>query len=177
VPQKTRPNDIFPGLAAWRRRMRTTRGIFVHSTGCFEKSCTTLKAYINVFRGHVEYFELSWCSKAHRVLSGIVMVTQMFHRIQNNEKFLVVFGDYSTFHVIGKISTHNCGIWDSENPRVPLEHVRDSPKVNVFCALSKDCTAPSSRRRSLPVSFIWTCSNSSSFILDENEQKRRIHFQ
>ena len=29
-------------------------------------------------------------------------------------------------------------IWGSENPRASLEHVRDSPKVNVFCALSKE---------------------------------------
>jgi hypothetical protein len=29
------------------------------STGCFKKSFTTLKAYVNLFRGHVQYFELS----------------------------------------------------------------------------------------------------------------------
>jgi hypothetical protein len=28
-------------------------------TGCFKTSFTTLKAYINLFRGHVQYFELS----------------------------------------------------------------------------------------------------------------------
>jgi hypothetical protein len=28
-------------------------------------------------------------------------------------------------------------MWGSENPHVSLEHVHDSPKVNVFCALSK----------------------------------------
>jgi hypothetical protein len=30
-----------------------------HYTGCFKKSFTTLKAYINLFRGHVQCFELS----------------------------------------------------------------------------------------------------------------------
>jgi hypothetical protein len=34
-----------------------------HIHGCFKKSFTTLKAYINLFRGHVQCFELSWCSK------------------------------------------------------------------------------------------------------------------
>jgi hypothetical protein len=33
---------------------------------------------------------------------------------------------------------HNCEIWGSENPRVSLEHVHHSPKVNVFCDLSKE---------------------------------------
>jgi hypothetical protein len=35
------------------------------------------------------------------------------------------------------------------------------PKVNVFCAISKECTASSSWRRPLPISCIWTCFNSS----------------
>jgi hypothetical protein len=29
------------------------------STGSFKKSFTSLKAYVNLFRGHVQYFELS----------------------------------------------------------------------------------------------------------------------
>ncbi|PNF31024.1 hypothetical protein B7P43_G18027 [Cryptotermes secundus] len=65
---------------------------------------------------------------------------QMFHRIQDDEKFLdsIIFSDESMFHVSGKVNTHNCRIWGSENPRVSLENVRDSPKMNVFCALSKE---------------------------------------
>ena len=65
---------------------------------------------------------------------------QMFQRIQDDGKFLdsVIFSDKSTFHGSGRVNTHNCRIWGSENPRASLEHVRDSPKVNVFCALSKE---------------------------------------
>jgi hypothetical protein len=44
----------------------------------------------------------------------------------------VISSDESMFHVSGKVKTHNCRIWDSENPCVFLEHVSDSPKVNVF---------------------------------------------
>jgi hypothetical protein len=47
--------------------------------GCFEKSFTTLKAYINLFRGYVQCFELSSCSKTRRVLPGIVTVQCDFH--------------------------------------------------------------------------------------------------
>jgi hypothetical protein len=67
------------------------------------------------------------------------MLMQMFHLIQDDERFLdsVIFNDESTFHVSGNVSTHNCRIWGSKNPRVFLEHVHDSPRVNVFCALSR----------------------------------------
>ncbi|PNF24476.1 hypothetical protein B7P43_G06841 [Cryptotermes secundus] len=60
--------------------------------------------------------------------------------IQDDEKFLdsVIFSDERTFHVSGKVDTHNCRIWSSENPPVSLEHVRDKAKLNVFCALSKE---------------------------------------
>jgi hypothetical protein len=43
------------------------------NTGCFKKSFTTLKAYRNLYRGHTQRFELSKCSKTHRVLPRIVI--------------------------------------------------------------------------------------------------------
>ncbi|PNF22210.1 hypothetical protein B7P43_G04466 [Cryptotermes secundus] len=33
------------------------------------------------------------------------------------------------------LNRHNVRIWGLQNPRVTFEHVRDSPKVNVFCAI------------------------------------------
>jgi hypothetical protein len=42
-------------------------------TGCFKKSFTTLEAYRNVYRGHTQHFELSKCSKPHRVLPRIII--------------------------------------------------------------------------------------------------------
>jgi hypothetical protein len=41
--------------------------------GCFKKSFTSLKAYRNLYRGHTQRFELSKCSKIHRVLPWIVI--------------------------------------------------------------------------------------------------------
>lgn len=49
----------------------------------------------------------------------------------------LIFGDESTFHISGKVNKHNVRIWGTENPRASIEHVRDSPKLNVFCAISK----------------------------------------
>jgi len=48
----------------------------------------------------------------------------------------LVFSDEVTFHVCGKVNRHNVRIWGTENPHVTIEYVRDSPKVNVFCAVS-----------------------------------------
>lgn len=61
-------------------------------------------------------------------------------RLELNENYLkrICFSDEATFHVCGKVNRHNCRIWGSENPRVVIEHERDSPKVNVWCGLMHD---------------------------------------
>ena len=53
--------------------------LFLLCTGCFKKSFTTLKAYRNLYRGHTQRFELSKCSKTHRVLPRIAIVQCDFH--------------------------------------------------------------------------------------------------
>ena len=50
----------------------------------------------------------------------------------------LVFSDEATFHTNGKVNTHNVGIWGEDNPHATIEHEKDSPKVNVFCAISKN---------------------------------------
>ena len=51
----------------------------------------------------------------------------------------LVFTDEATFHLCGKVNRHNLRFWGTEKAHVTLEHQRDSPKVNVFCALSNSC--------------------------------------
>jgi len=48
----------------------------------------------------------------------------------------LVSSDNVTFHVRIKVNCHNIHIWGTENSHATMEHVRDSPKVNVFCAVS-----------------------------------------
>jgi hypothetical protein len=48
----------------------------------------------------------------------------------------LVFSDEVCFHLSGKVNRHNMHIWGTENPRTTVQHVSDSPKVNVFCAIS-----------------------------------------
>ena len=50
----------------------------------------------------------------------------------------LVLSDEATFHTNGKVNRYNVRIWGEENPHVTTEHERDSPKVNVFCAISKN---------------------------------------
>jgi hypothetical protein len=47
----------------------------------------------------------------------------------------VVFSDEATFHLAGKVNRHS-RIRGSEHPHSFREHERDSPKINVWCALS-----------------------------------------
>ena len=49
----------------------------------------------------------------------------------------LVFSDEATFHINGKVKKHNTRIWGTENPHELHEHQQDSPKVIMFCAMSK----------------------------------------
>jgi hypothetical protein len=63
----------------------------------------------------------------------------MLGRIDNDNGFLerVIFSDESSFHVCGVVNRHNCRIWGSESPHAVREYERDSPKLNVWCALPR----------------------------------------
>ena len=50
----------------------------------------------------------------------------------------LVFSDEATFHTNDKVNRQNVRIWGKENPYATIEHERDSAKVNVFCAISKN---------------------------------------
>jgi hypothetical protein len=45
----------------------------LQNTGCFKKSFTNFKAYGNLYRGYTQRFELSKCSKTHRILPRTVI--------------------------------------------------------------------------------------------------------
>jgi hypothetical protein len=47
----------------------------------------------------------------------------------------LIFSDECTFHLCGKVNGHNVRIWWTENPKSVVEVARDSPKVNVLCAV------------------------------------------
>jgi len=49
----------------------------------------------------------------------------------------VIFSYEVTFFYPEKVNSHNTQIWGSQNPHALIEMERDSPKVNVFCAISR----------------------------------------
>jgi hypothetical protein len=106
---------------------------------------------------------------------------QMFHLIQNVEGFLdsVISSDESTFHVSGQVNTHKCRIWGSKNPRASLAHVRDNPKVNVLCALSKEAVYGSFFMETTITNIVYLDMLRQFLIpqLDEDDQEGRIRFQ
>ena len=62
----------------------------------------------------------------------------MLDKVDDDDSFLtrVCFSDEATFHVSGKVNKHNCRILGFKNPRVVIEHQRDSPKLNVWCGIT-----------------------------------------
>ena len=69
----------------------------------------------------------------------------------------LVFSDEATFHLTDKVNKHNTRIWGTKYPHLTLEHVRDSPKVNVFCAILK-------KRVYGPFFFEGTAVNSQAYL-------------
>ena len=49
----------------------------------------------------------------------------------------LICSDEETFHLSGKVNRYIVRIRESENPHATLEVERDSPKLKVFCAVSK----------------------------------------
>ncbi|GBM07010.1 hypothetical protein AVEN_63457-1 [Araneus ventricosus] len=70
----------------------------------------------------------------------VAFAVEMLSCIENEHDFLnhIIFSDEATFHVSNKVNKHNCRIWGSENPQAVHEVERNSPKINVWCALSHD---------------------------------------
>ena len=62
----------------------------------------------------------------------------MQEKLEDEFNERLVFSDEATFHTNGKVNGHNVSIWGEENPYATIKHEKDSPKVNVFCAISKN---------------------------------------
>jgi hypothetical protein len=71
-----------------------------------------------------------------KITISIVNSVWIFQERLHEEADKLVFSDDACFHLSGKVNHHNVRISGMENPRATVQHVRDSPKVNVFCAIS-----------------------------------------
>ncbi|GFX95952.1 uncharacterized protein TNCV_2085321 [Trichonephila clavipes] len=48
----------------------------------------------------------------------------------------ILWSDEAHFHLSGTVNTHNCRIWDTENPRTFQDIPLHSPKVTVWCGFT-----------------------------------------
>jgi hypothetical protein len=78
---------------------------------------------------------------------------------------LVYNTDKATFHVSGRVNTHNLIIWGTKNPHVPTSWKRQSRKWMSAVELhaSKCAVLSSLQRKHFVGAHIWTCSSSFSF--------------
>jgi hypothetical protein len=100
-----------------------------------------------------------------------------------------VFSDEACFHLSGKVNRHNVRIWGMENPRATVQHIRDSPKVNLFCATaSRKVYGPFffaeksvSGFAYLDMLQLWLLpqlqENSDNFILQQDETHPHFHLE
>ena len=68
-----------------------------------------------------------------------LMCIELLNFFTNDEHFLskICFSDEATFHLHGRVNRHNSVIWGTENPKVVDEVPIKSPKVTVWCGLTK----------------------------------------
>jgi hypothetical protein len=50
----------------------------------------------------------------------------------------LIFSDEATFHRYGNVNRHSVHIWGTENAHATIEHIRNSPKLKDFCAMSRE---------------------------------------
>jgi len=92
-------------------------------------------------------------------------VTMMRERHQGDDQWLKrwMFTDEVIFHVSGRVNTHNCLIWGTENSHVSYELER-APALNRMCGaewpLRKSTDHSFLRRRLFVLSVILTWSSS-----------------
>ena len=70
----------------------------------------------------------------------LIMCSTLLEMIKTMSSFcsLIIMSDEATFHLSGVVNKQNCRIWGEQNPHTFVEYQRDSPKVNVWCAVSQN---------------------------------------
>jgi hypothetical protein len=95
--------------------------------------------------------------------TSLISVFSYNELMSYNDHFLgkVQFSDEATSHVSSAVNRHSVRIWGSENPHVYVEHQRDFPKVNVFCAISSQKVYGPFffAEETVTDMHIWTCCN------------------
>jgi hypothetical protein len=64
-----------------------------------------------------------------------------YKKIDNQPNFMhnITFTDEAKIQINGCINQHNCWMWGSKKPYITHKFVHDSPKLNVWCGLMRNC--------------------------------------
>ncbi|GFT95813.1 uncharacterized protein TNCV_311661 [Trichonephila clavipes] len=78
------------------------------------------------------------CSSARAVSRhlGVSYSTVEIVEVDASWPWKILWSDEAHFHLSGTVNTHNCRIWDTENPRTFQEIPLHSPKVAVWCGFT-----------------------------------------
>lgn len=68
----------------------------------------------------------------------LLMCESLLDLFRQHPDTKLIMSDEAAFHLTGKVNKHNCRVWGTENPKCFKEYERDTPKVNVWCAVSKE---------------------------------------
>jgi hypothetical protein len=68
----------------------------------------------------------------------VEMCETLILMLQNDIQGNLFFSDEATFYLRGLVNKHNIRYWCEINPHVTVETVMNSPKLNVWCAMSKN---------------------------------------
>lgn len=73
----------------------------------------------------------------HAFEKRLFMCETLSDLLRNEPNTILIMSDEASFHLNGRVNKHNCRIWGEENPRIFNEFERDTPKLNVWCGVSK----------------------------------------
>jgi hypothetical protein len=91
------------------------------------------------FSGQQKCFCVLQLAKSESIITVQRGFRTKYHIEPQTDKIIgdkLVFSDKACFHFSGKFNRHDVRIWGKENPPATVQHIRVSPKFNVFCAIS-----------------------------------------
>lgn len=108
------------------------------ATACAIPTTTTYR----IMREYLELkpFKLQFVQQLYEedLQDRIDMCETMIPMLENEKVHdNIFFSDEATFYLRGLVNKHNVRYWSEDNPHATLETVLNSPKLNVWCAMSK----------------------------------------
>lgn len=69
----------------------------------------------------------------------LAFARNMLQLFEEHDDAVIMMSDEAHFHLNGTVNKQNCRYWASDNPRALHQRPLHSPKVTVWCAVTKEC--------------------------------------